>query len=120
MTPFNMALRGDPKEIGLGKKGELHDCLGDWLALIRSLVKYPTSIHEIVSISVDYYGYCDACNTGAGGVWLPFNSSLDLFVWRVECPPDIAKKLASYNGISISNDEGAGVLLQQMALENEV
>ena len=95
MTPFNMALRGDPKEIGLGKKGELHDCLGDWLALIRSLAERPTSVHEVVSIGVDYYGYCDACITGAGGVWLPLNSSLDPFVWRVEWPPDIVKKLAS-------------------------
>ena len=36
MTPFNMALREDLKEIGLGKKEDLYDCLGNWLALIRS------------------------------------------------------------------------------------
>lgn len=120
MTPLNMAMRGNPKDIGSGKKSEVHESLGDWLQLIKSLSSRPTSVHELIAKSVDYYGYCDACKTGAGGVWFPLESELDPFVWRVKWPQDIVNRLAKYDGISISDAECAGVLLQQMALEMEV
>ena len=68
-------------------------------------------MHEVVATSVDYYGYCDACQTGAGGVWLPLESDLDPFVWRVKWPEDIVRKLVEYDGISISDAECASVLL---------
>ena len=91
--------------------------MGDWIQLIRSLVDRPTNVHKIISGNVDYYGYYDVCNTGAGGVWFPLDSVLEPFVWRVNWPPDIIRKLQIYDGISISDVECAGVLLQQMALE---
>ena len=68
MTPLNMAMKGDPSSIPSGKKTEVRESLGDWLQLIKSLKERPTSVHEIVSTNVDFYGFCDACNTGAGGV----------------------------------------------------
>ena len=120
MTPLNMATRGNPKFIGSGKKSEVHESLGDWKKLIESLASRPTSVHELRAKVIDYYGYCDACNTGVGGVWLPLHSPLDAFVWRFKWPPDIVRKLAEYDELSISEAEGAGVLLQQMVLESEV
>ena len=120
MTPLNMALRGEPRFIGSGKKSEVHESLGDWLKLIESLASRPTSVHELRAKLIDFYGYCDACNTGVGGVWLPLHSPLDAFVWRFKWPNDIVQKLANYEDLSISEAEGAGVLLQQMVLESEV
>ena len=61
---------------------------------------------------MDYYGYCDACKTSPGGVWLPLESDLDPFVWRVKWPEDIVCQLAEYDGISILDAESVGVLLQ--------
>ena len=77
-------------------------------------------MHESVPHTVDFYGYCDACNTGVGGVWLPMDLDLDPLLWRVPWPADIIKKLQDYKGLPINNAECAGVLLQQMALEVEV
>lgn len=120
MTPLNMALKGTPASIGNGKKSEVAESLGDWQKLIESLASRPTSVHELVAKSIDYYGYCDACNTGAGGVWLSLHSDLDPFIWRVPWPTDIAKRLAEYEDLSINDGEAAGVLLHQMALESDV
>ncbi|KAL7546208.1 hypothetical protein ACHAWF_014642, partial [Thalassiosira exigua] len=120
MSPLNRALRGDPKVIRCGRTTEVHESLGDWLQLIKDLSKRPTSVHELVAKSVDFYGYCDACNTGAGGVWLPLDSALEPFLWRVSWPPDIVRRLATYEGLSISDGECAGVVLQQLVLEQMV
>ena len=120
MTPLNMALKGLPAYIGLGEASEVREALGDWLQLIKDLAKRPTHINEIVSRRVDFYGYCDACNTGAGGVWLPLEGDCDPFIWRVQWPPDIVRKLSEYDQLSISDAECAGVLLHQMALEQVV
>ena len=120
MTPLNMALKGLPTYIGLGEKSEVREALGDWLQLIKDLAQRPTHINEIVSKKVDFYGYCDACNTGAGGVWLPLDGHCEPFLWRVQWPPDIVKKLSEYDQLSISDAECAGVLLHQMALEQVV
>ena len=53
-------------------------------------------------------------------MWLPLESYLDPFVWRVKWPDDIVRKLTEYDGISILDAECVGVLLQQMGLESEV
>ena len=66
---------------------------------------------------VDFYGYCGACNTGVGGVWLPMDSELEPFVWRVAWPADIVRKLQSYDRMSINDGECTGLLLQQMAIK---
>ena len=50
-------------------------------------------------------------------MWLPLDSALDPIVWRVAWPADIVRKLATYDALSTSDAESAGVLLQQMALE---
>ena len=120
MTPLNMALKGLPAYIGLGKKSEVREALGDWLQLLKELAQRPTHIREIVAKSVDFYGYCDACNTGAGGVWLPLDRDCEPFIWRVQWPPDIVRKLTEYDQLSISDAECAGVLLHQLALEQAI
>ncbi|KAL7543039.1 hypothetical protein ACHAXR_012341 [Thalassiosira sp. AJA248-18] len=120
MTALNMALKGDPKFVRNTKGSEVHESLGDWKQLIKELASRPTNVNEIIATLIDYYGYCDACNTGAGGVWLPLDTMLDAFIWRVPWPPDIIKKLQVYDGLYISDAESAGVLLQQMGLEVEV
>ncbi|KAL7536629.1 hypothetical protein ACHAWF_005521, partial [Thalassiosira exigua] len=120
MSPLNQAMKGDPKVINVGRNTEVHESLGDWLQLIKDLGKRPTSVHELVARTVDFYGYCDACNTGAGGVWLPLDSEVEPFLWRVRWPPDIVRRLAAYDGLSISDAECAGVVLQQLALEQVV
>ena len=117
MTPLNMAMRGTPCDIRYGKKLEVHESLSDWLQLIKDLGSRPTSVHEIVSTAVDCYGYCDAYKTRAGGVCLQLESDLDPFGWRVKWPLDIVCKLAEYDGISISDVECTGALLQQIGLE---
>lgn len=120
-TAINMAMRGSPKVIGLGKQSEVHTWLGDFLRFIKELGSRPTHVNEIVSTKVDYYGYCDACGTGVGGVWLPApNSDLAPFIWRVQWPPDIVRRMERLQGISISDLECAGVVLQQLALEHVV
>ena len=83
VTPLNMALRGTPDKIGNGKNSEVAESLGDWQKLIESLASRPTSVHELVAKTIDYYGYCDGCNTGAGGVRLALHSDLEPFIWRV-------------------------------------
>jgi hypothetical protein len=117
MSPLNRAVRGDPPTIGSGQHSEVRENLGDWLQLLKELAARPTSVHELVARTVDFYGYCDACNTGVGGVWLPMDTELEPFVWRVAWPADVVRKLQSYDGLSINDGECAGVLLQQMALE---
>ena len=94
--------------------------MGDWIQLIKELASRPTSNHELVAKTVDCYGYCGACNTGAGGVWLPLSSELDPFIWRVQWLPNIVRCLATWDNISISDTECASVLLQQMGLEIKV
>ena len=117
MTPLNRAMRGSPKNVGSGKRSEVHEALGDWLQLIKDLAARPTHVHEVVPTAIDYYGYADACNTGVGGVWLPLHSDLQPFLWRFRWPPDIAQKLATYDGISMADAEMAGTALQVTALE---
>ena len=60
MAPLNMAICGTPCNIGCGKKSEVHESLGDWLQLTKDLGSRPMSVHKIVTMSVDYYGYFDA------------------------------------------------------------
>jgi hypothetical protein len=80
MTPLNMAMRGDPAHVPSGRKTEVHKSLGNWLQIIKDLKTRPTSVHEIVATSVECYGYCNACNTGVGAVWLPLDSLLEPIV----------------------------------------
>ena len=68
MTPLNMVMHDTTHNIRWGKKADVHESLGDWLQLIKELGSRPTSVHKIVATSVDYYGYCNTCQTGAGGV----------------------------------------------------
>ncbi|KAL7546450.1 hypothetical protein ACHAWF_009786 [Thalassiosira exigua] len=120
ISPLNRELWGNPKVIASGRKSEVHESLGDWLQLIKDLAKHPTSVHELVARAVDFYGYYDACNTGVGGVWLPLDSDVEPFLWQASWLPDIVRRLASYKGLSISDAECAGVVLQQLVLEQEV
>ena len=103
MMPLHMALRGTLRDTGCGKNPEVHESLDDWLQLIKDLGSRPTGVHKIVFMALNYYDYCDACKTGAGGVWLPLELDLDPFVWTVKWLTDIVRKLAEYDDISISD-----------------
>ena len=120
MIPLNMALCHEPPTVGNKKNGPVHEALLDWFKLVEDLGKRPTSVHDIVTGKIDFYGYCNACNTGAGEVWFPLDSSMDPIVWRVQWPEDVYTNLTTWDGISISDGECTGVLLQQMVLEVEV
>ena len=48
--------------IGNEQHSEVQENLGDWmwLQLLKELVARPTSVHDLVVRSVDFYGYCGA------------------------------------------------------------
>lgn len=68
----------------------------------------------------DYVGYCDACASSAGGVWLPLETRLAPVVWRFRFPPDIKRRCREGDRIANSDLEMAGVLLQPLVLEQIV
>lgn len=106
MAPLNMVMQGSPKIIGARVKSEVWESLRDWIQLIKSLGAWPTSVHKLVATSMRSV--------------VPAHSDLDPFVWRVHWPPDFVNKLVTWDGLSISDIEYGGVVLQQVALKCEV
>jgi len=119
-SPLNRAMQGNPKHVGLGRKSETREALVDWAALLSDVAKRPTHVHELVPQSWDYFGYCDACASGAGGVGFPLDSALPPVVWRLRFPADIEKRCRNDDGITNSDLEMAGVFLAQIVLEGLV
>ena len=68
--PINKALKGEPLIIGLGKSSKVRAALLDIYAMFISLSKRPNHVKELIPNDNHYCGYCDACATGAGGVWI--------------------------------------------------
>lgn len=122
-TPINNALKGNVPWIGLGKGSDVRRNLRDLGQLVASLALRPTHVAEIVESSPEFVGHCDACATGAGGVWFSEHLSQPL-VWRVHFPPVISEDVVSDNNpdgsITNSDLELAGVLLHQFALQSVV
>jgi hypothetical protein len=70
----------------------------------------------LCSTSLDYYGYCDACIIGTGGVHLGIDSDLPETVYRLPFPPDI-QELFRQKKLTNSELEMVGRLLHQLILE---
>ena len=121
-SPLNKALHGDPQLVGLGKDSEARAALLDMRALIQDLAHRPTHVNELVPGDDHYVGYCDACATGAGGVWFSGSLHLPPLVWRVRFPSHIANQVVSFNNpkgrLTNSDLELAGLVLHYCALEN--
>jgi hypothetical protein len=123
--PVNKALLGDPALIGLGKNSELRAVLIDLAAMVCSLTSRPTHIKELIPGDDHYTGYCDACASGAGGVWLSGELGLaPPIVWRLEFPDSIASQVvldSNPTGTLTNSDlELAAALLHYMVLQHEV
>jgi hypothetical protein len=123
-SPVNKALRGDPAFIGLGKNSELRAALIDLAAMVRTLAVRPTHIKELLPGDDHYTGYCDACASGAGGVWLSGELGLAPIVWRLKFPDSIASQVVSDSNptgtLTNSDLELAAALLHYMVLQTAV
>ena len=64
------ALKGKPPIIGPGNSSKVRVALLDLATMVTSLANWPTRVKELILKEDHYYGYCDACATGSGGVWL--------------------------------------------------
>jgi hypothetical protein len=82
-SPLNKALHGDPIFVGLGRDSESRAALIGMRILILDLADRPTHVLELVPGDDLYVGYCDACATGAGGVWFSDSLHTSPLVWRV-------------------------------------
>jgi hypothetical protein len=123
-SPINKALRGEPAFIGLGKDSEVRAALLDLAVLVSDLSKRPTHVKELVPGDDHYAGYCDACATGAGGVWMSGEAGLRPIVWRVHFDLAISSQVVSDNNprgkLTNSDLEMAAVLLHYMVLQQQV
>ena len=118
-SPIYHAMRGDPNQINITK--QLRQTLLDWCTLVQRLSTRPTMILELIPGIPWYVCYVDASGSGVGGVWLSGSKQLKPYVWRMQWPEDITKRLVSFknpNGdINNSELEMAGVLLAWLVLE---
>ncbi len=123
-SPINKALKGEPLVIGLGKSSEVRAALLDLATMVASLSSRPTHVKELIPNDDHYYGYCDACTTGAGGVWFSGERHIEPIVWRVEFENAIASQVVSHDNphgrLTNSDLEMAALLLQYMVLHQEV
>jgi hypothetical protein len=110
--------------IGLGRLSEVRAALLDLAVMVQSLAKRPTHIKELVPGDDHYVGYCDACATGAGGVWFSGKLHIAPIVWRVAFGPEIAGQVVSDTNprgrLTNSDLELAAVLLHYMVLQQQV
>jgi hypothetical protein len=114
MTPLYKALRGTPKMIGLGKHSELRIALADLRQIIHSLGARETHVSELVQLTPQAAGTCDASAEGAGGVWL--GNHFHPTVWRIKWPPDVVERYRQ--GILTNSDlEMAAIIGQMLILE---
>jgi hypothetical protein len=123
-SPINKALKGDPSMIGLGKESEVRAALLDLAVLVQDLCKRPTHIKELIPGGNHYTRYCDACATGAGGVWMSGEASLPPIVWRMPFDLAVSSQVVSdknlHGRLTNSDLEMAAVLMQYMILQQHV
>jgi hypothetical protein len=114
MTPLYKAMRGAPKMIGLGKHSELRTALADLRQIIHSLGARETHVNELVQLTPQAAGTCDAAAEGAGGVWL--GAQFQPAVWRIKWPADVVERYRQ--GILTNSDlEMAAIIAQMLILE---
>ena len=118
-SPIYHAMRNDPAQIKITK--QLKQALLDWCMLIHRLTIRPTMVLELIPGTPWYVCYVDASGSGVGGVWLCGTKQLKPYVWRMQWPDDITKRLVSFSNpkgdITNSDLEMAGVLLAWLVLE---
>ena len=78
-------------------------------------------MRELVPGLPAFVGHCDACKSGADGVWHSGTEELAPVVWRLEWPTDVQARLVTESNpdgdISVSDLEMAGLLLHYVVLE---
>ena len=120
-TPLNMVLREPRSWIAFSDHRDVAAALRDFRQLLREAAKEPTHVRELVPGLPAFVGHCDACKSGAGGVWHSGTEELAPVVWRLEWPTDIQARLVSDanrdGDISVSDLEMAGLLLHYVVLE---
>jgi hypothetical protein len=123
-SPLNKALKGDPPVIGLGKESEVRAALLDLAVFVQDLATTPTHVKELVPGDDHYVGYCDACATGAGGVWISGEAGIQPLVWRFHFEHDISSQVVSDKNpkgrLTNSDLEMAAVLLHYMVLQQQI
>jgi hypothetical protein len=123
-SPINRALQGEPSTIGLGKDSEVRAALLDLAVLVQDLCKRPTHVKELIPGDDHYTGYCDACATGAGGVWMSGEAGIRPIVWRVHFDHAISSQVVSDKNprgrLTNSDLEMAAVLMHYMILQQQV
>jgi hypothetical protein len=118
-TPINMAMKGNPKFVGIGKSSAARAAFKDLIVLVKQVAQRPTHVREIFYTIIDYGGYCDACGTGIGGVFFPLDSHAEYTAFRLQLPTDIQKHF--HAGIVTMGDlELAAALLLTMMLKHAV
>jgi hypothetical protein len=112
------------RTVQITRGGDIYQTLTDFDELLRHMSTRPTHCQQLVPGAPGYIGYCDACGTGAGGVWITGKQHLPPTVWRVEWPPDIQAKLVTSTNkdgtVTVNDLEMAGVLLETLVLEHLV
>ena len=118
-SPIQMAMKYNPAFITL--TGELRQILEDWKFIIQHMKTHPTSVLQLMQNYPDYLGHSDSCGLGTGGTWSSGLKQLLPFLWQLEWPDDIKKRLVSStnpNGdLTINDLELAGLVLNWLALE---
>jgi hypothetical protein len=71
------------------------EALRDFKVLSKVIATRPTHVRELVPglPSYRYIGYSDACNAGAGGVWISGAKNVRPTVWRVRWPESISSQV---------------------------
>ena len=85
--------------------------------LCADSLAWPHFLAEVVRSLPTALGFCDASDTGVGGVWIYPNGTDEIFVWFMQWPADIVPDLVSWTnptgGIINSDLELAALVLQE-------
>jgi len=73
----------------------MQQALLDWKALLITMAARPTLCTDLVPAIADYHSYCDACKTGAGGVWFGANKALPPIIWCINFLVSIQEAMVS-------------------------
>ena len=117
---LHSALNRNQHSVQIHRDSAQHRALTDLKTIFKVLGDSPVQCQQLVpSETPGYIGHCDACQCGAGGIWLSGSKTLRPIVWRVKWPPDIVE-LAKAGTLTINDLEMAGLLLQYLLLEQLV
>jgi hypothetical protein len=127
LLPLDQALAKashNQQTVQIPRDGAIYKTLADFGELLTHMTSRPTHCKMLVPGIPGYIGYCDACGSGAGGVWISGTNDLPPTVWRVQWPSDIQQQLVTDKNrdgtITVNDLEMAGLLLQTLVLEHLV